>query len=1132
MSFKIAGISCMLCLCACLNLRAQQPEIPSAHQRQLEFYQSTGLESEVAWNDYHGIVESPPNRAMGPCTLQNKVYGWHPYWMGTAYTSYDFSLLSTFSYFSYEVNPNTGNYNSIHSWKTTNSINLAQTAGCRVELCVTLFGGTNNTTFLTNPTARQTLIDSLIVLVNYRNADGVNIDFEGIPGAQRNNFTNFMQDLSTQLKTAIPGASLSMALFAVDWNNVFDIPNLDPYLDEFIIMGYGYHYSGSATAGPTAPLYSGSIWWPYNLNRSVLYYLGQNITPSKLLIGLPYYGNEYHTTAATVPSASNGFVSSRTYSYMRNNYSGVHSRHYDDHSESPAHIFLSGAQQRQSWVDDHESLAEKFDLVKHRNIGGIGIWALGYDNGYTELWDLIEEKFSDCGTPYCADTLYDMGGPLGNYRNNEDYSFTIQSPSGQSVTAEFVAFDLEANFDFAYVYDGPTTAAPLIGQYSGTTAPGTFTSTGDALTFRFTTDGATIASGYALGWACNADPVYSDTIYLDRNDSAQLNCTLPFHMFYDSDAGTGGNYQDNENNTMTFCAPDPNDAVRVTFNMQIAPVQLDIKSTTVGNDYLYIWDGADTTANLKALYTGSTSSYPQPGTVISSGQCMTIGFRSDGVSNGAGWAGSLRCVNPPVNQGTTLASTAAPAVFEDTGGPSANYGNSESYVRTFCPDANATLLNQVIWADFGAITIEQNYDYLHVYDGPDLNARLIGTFTGNDLNENNLQTIKASENNPSGCLTFEFYSDGATNFGGWSALITSGIARKAFGTESCTNATLINTAGWPYAGSTTLATGHPNAEDPPLNIELLSLAECSGANAITRLENTIWYRFNTPSSICMSSQIDLALENISCQNSIPGGNGAQFTLYEAPTCQTGAGWGNPIYCSDKLLQSFPVNIASLLQPSRTYYIMVDGFAGQHCNLDLILSGDINGCILPIELVNFEGEAQEEVVELNWETANEHNNRGFFVQRGAPGLTGDLEFRDIGYVDAVNVPQGGHYRMEDPEYLRDQVNFYRLRQVDLDGVSHFHRVLRIAPPGAGGALAAELYPNPFSQTLQLSFSQVPAQAGYLQLYDLQGQRVHATEWAAGQGLQHRSIDLSMLETGVYLYKLYVDGQLQHGKLVRR
>ena len=79
-----------------------------------------------------------------------EVFGWHPYWMGTAYNNYDFSLLSTFSYFSYEVNPSTGNYNSIHSWKTSPAIAMAQAAGVKVELAVTNFGATNNNIFLTN----------------------------------------------------------------------------------------------------------------------------------------------------------------------------------------------------------------------------------------------------------------------------------------------------------------------------------------------------------------------------------------------------------------------------------------------------------------------------------------------------------------------------------------------------------------------------------------------------------------------------------------------------------------------------------------------------------------------------------------------------------------------------------------------------------------------------------------------------------------------------------------------------------------------------------------------------------------------------------------------------------------------
>ena len=117
----------------------------------------------------------------------------------------------------------------------------------------------------------------------------------------------------------------------------------------------------------------------------------------------------------------------------------------------------------------------------------------------------------------------------------------------------------------------------------------------------------------------------------------------------------------------------------------------------------------------------------------------------------------------------------------------------------------------VVWAEFTSIVgIEKNWDYLYVFDGIDTeNSRLLNAYTGNDINQNSLETIKATIENSSGCLTFQFYSDGGTSASGWRANIYTGPARLGFGTESCTNARLVNKIGKEYAGSTALATGNP-----------------------------------------------------------------------------------------------------------------------------------------------------------------------------------------------------------------------------------------------------------------------------------------------------------------------------------
>jgi gliding motility-associated-like protein len=57
------------------------------------------------------------------------------------------------------------------------------------------------------------------------------------------------------------------------------------------------------------------------------------------------------------------------------------------------------------------------------------------------------------------------------------------------------------------------------------------------------------------------------------------------------------------------------------------------------------------------------------------------------------------------------------------------------------------------------------------FDGPDVNAPLLGAYNS-DTNPNGFNLISSFENNPSGCLTFVFVSDGATEGTGWDANIS------------------------------------------------------------------------------------------------------------------------------------------------------------------------------------------------------------------------------------------------------------------------------------------------------------------------------------------------------------------------
>lgn len=340
-----------------------------------------------------GTTLSPPLNTARAAekSLTKHIFGWNPYWMGTAYKSFDYSLLSTVAYFSYEVDPATGSYTTVHYWKTTELIPLAHENGTRVVLTVTNFGNANNAAILNNPDRQNVLIDSLVALVRLRNADGVNIDFEGMTdGTLRPKLTAFMQALASRFHTEIPGSQVSIALPAVDWNGVFDVQALGEALDLCILMGYDYHWSTAPEAGPVAPLDSSATWGKYSVLRSVRTYLAAGLPAEKFLLGVPYYGYEWKTETTDVPSETFGAGQAVLYDDAVER-SAQNIGLWDTASQTPYYILLTGI--GQGWYDDAVSLALKYDGVMQYGLGGVGIWALGYDGDRPELWSLLRQKF-------------------------------------------------------------------------------------------------------------------------------------------------------------------------------------------------------------------------------------------------------------------------------------------------------------------------------------------------------------------------------------------------------------------------------------------------------------------------------------------------------------------------------------------------------------------------------------------------------------------------------------------------------------------------------------------------------------------------------------------------------------------
>ncbi|WP_229724577.1 T9SS type B sorting domain-containing protein [Winogradskyella forsetii] len=109
----------------------------------------------------------------------------------------------------------------------------------------------------------------------------------------------------------------------------------------------------------------------------------------------------------------------------------------------------------------------------------------------------------------------------------------------------------------------------------------------------------------------------------------------------------------------------------------------------------------------------------------------------------------------------------APDKFYDSGGEFGNYSDDENLVTTICPQ-NA---GEFIMVDFTEFNTQLNLDVLTVYDGDDVSADVIGTYTS-VLSPG---LVSASASNASGCLTFAFSSNASSNVAGWEADILCAV---------------------------------------------------------------------------------------------------------------------------------------------------------------------------------------------------------------------------------------------------------------------------------------------------------------------------------------------------------------------
>ncbi len=120
---------------------------------------------------------------------------------------------------------------------------------------------------------------------------------------------------------------------------------------------------------------------------------------------------------------------------------------------------------------------------------------------------------------------------------------------------------------------------------------------------------------------------------------------------------------------------------------------------------------------------------------------------------------------------------------------------------------------------------------------------------------------------------------------------------------------------------------------------------------------------------------------------------------------------------------------------------------------------------PVELITFTGFASDFFINLNWTTATETNNLGFYVEHSF----GEAPFDEVAFIDGngTTVEEQNYAFVYEVRY--SGLHKFRLRQMDTDGTMEYSPEIAVVVQPENRIVLQQNYPNPFRPGASLNGS---------------------------------------------------------------
>ncbi len=190
--------------------------------------------------------------------------------------------------------------------------------------------------------------------------------------------------------------------------------------------------------------------------------------------------------------------------------------------------------------------------------------------------------------------------------------------------------------------------------------------------------------------------------------------------------------------------------------------------------------------------------------------------------------------------------------------------------------------------------------------------------------------------------------------------------------------------------------------------------------------------------------------------------------------------------------------------SMTYY----GYTGTFSPFAISNSGDP----LPVTLTQFSASCATDHVELNWQTASEHNSDVYIIERSENGI----DWAPIDEMKAAgNSNQTIDYSYVDYDKLRGTL-YYQLQQVDMDGKTTTYGPISAACHQE--SLEISIYPNPTDGDYSVLISSNREDTFEMYIEMANGTKVHQHTIHLKEGSNMLNMHSKDLDSGIYFIRI--------------